>query len=142
MSKIDDLATEIWNDEFGGAANAPTVQFITSWLENNLGQLNTLLNTEFSGVDPEWQLEEPNIYKLLYLKHYYGKKARDTLRGIDEAADFITIREGDTMITRTNKNEVSKTYLNLSKDIQVEINDLVAKYNVYNSRPIEVDPSF
>ena len=56
----------------------------------NIGLLNTYLYTSFSGSDngegqrviSGFGLEEADIYKEMYLYHYYKKQARNTLRGI------------------------------------------------------------
>ena len=141
-NKIGTLASGIYYTEFdnltGAAQISGEIQSVSGWLQQNIGMLNSLINTSFSGEDPNWLLEEPNIYSQIYLGHYYRKKSRDTLRGIDESADFITLREGDTVITRTNKNEIAKTYLSLAKESEEALKDLIYKYNAYNSSPIQV----
>ena len=141
-NKIGTLASGIYYTEFdnltGASQISGEIQSISGWLQENIGLLNSLINTSFSGENPDWLLEEPNIYSQVYLANFYKKKSRDTLRGIDESADFITLREGDTVITRTNKNEIAKTYLSLAKEAEDTIKNLVYKYNVYNSSPIQV----
>jgi hypothetical protein len=82
--------------------------------------------------------EERAIYKQMYLYEFYTKKTRQVLRGIDSSVDFITLREGDTMITRTNKNEIAKTYRSLANDAKAEMEKLVAAYNIYMASPKQV----
>lgn len=141
-NKIGTLASGIYYTEFDNLNAAhqisAEIQSISGWLQENIGLLNSLINTSFSGENPDWLLEEPSIYSQVYLANFYKKKSRDTLRGIDESADFITLREGDTVITRTNKNEIAKTYLSLAKQAEETLKNLVYKYNVYNSSPIQV----
>ena len=72
MSNIGTLATSIFENEFD--STGVTVVSISGWLENNIGQLNNLLYKSFSGISgevPGLGLEEQNIYKELYLYHYY-----------------------------------------------------------------------
>jgi hypothetical protein len=83
-------------------------------------------------------LEESGIYKKLYLKHFYQKKARNVLKGIDSSVDFISLREGDSMITRTNKNEIAKTYRGMAKDAEEDLEKAVYAYNYYNAVPRQV----
>jgi hypothetical protein len=52
--------------------------------------------------------------------------------------DFITLRDGDSMITRTNKNEIAKTYRGLTNDATQRLEMLTAKYNIYSARPVQV----
>ena len=113
------IANTIFVNEFDSDADMASLVQVSGWFENNLGELNTLLFTSFSGsgkigtstqiFTPTLGLEESGIYKKLYLKHFYKKKARNVLKGIDNSVDFISLREGDSMITRTNKNEIAKT---------------------------------
>lgn len=142
MSVLSELATEIFETEFDSDSDVVTEVKIEAWLEANLGKLNILLESCYEGSDPVWSGEEPDIYKLMYLKDFYTKKAAKTLRGIDGGIDFITVKEGDTVITKTNKNEVAKTYRGLAKDAGDELEDLVDKYRRYNSQPVDVIPDY
>mgnify|MGYP001434405106 CR=1 FL=1 len=60
------------------------------------------------------------------------------LKGIDSSVDFISLREGDSMITRTNKNEIAKTYRGLAKDAEEELEKQVYAYNYYQAQPRQV----
>ncbi|MAR66811.1 MAG: hypothetical protein CL833_06115 [Crocinitomicaceae bacterium] len=149
---VSTIATGIFNDEFDSDTGFATIASISGWLANNVGLLNTTLYTAFSGsgsateypddtvVQPSgsFRFEEADIYKQVYLTNYYTKKARAVLKGIDSSVDFISLREGDSVITRTNKNEIAKTYRGFAKDAQERLDDLVAKYNIYAAEPIQV----
>jgi hypothetical protein len=138
------LANEIFANEFEFDSGYAQFYYLSGWLGNNIGLLNTKLYSSFS-VDAgvflptgSFQDEEASIYKQMYLHEFYTKKARQVLRGIDSSVDFITLREGDTMITRTNKNELAKTYKSLANDARDEIERLVASYNIYKAAPLQV----
>ena len=146
---VSTLATGIYNDEFDSDTGFATLSSISGWLANNVGLLNTTLYTSYSGsggattdttLQPSgnFRFEEGDIYKQLYLTNYYTKKARTILKGIGSSVDFITLREGDSTITRTNKNEVAKTYRGFAKDAQERLELLVAKYNIYDATPVQV----
>ena len=121
MNEFKVLANSVFVNEFDSDTDMATLSQISGWFENNIGELNTLIFTSFSGsgigvtdsikIVPEnkFGYEESGIFKQLYLKHFYRKKARNVLKGIDSSVDFISLREGDSMITRTNKNEIAKT---------------------------------
>ena len=142
------LANTVFVNEFDSDTNMATLTQVSGWFENNVGELNNLLFTSFSGsgdgghpsqvFTPTMGLEESGIYKKLYLKHFYQKKARNVLKGIDSSVDFITLREGDSMITRTNKNEIAKVYRGFAKDASEELEKAVYAYNFYQARPRQV----
>lgn len=141
MSNIGDLANSIYINEFD--STGVTVESISGWLENNIGQLNNVLYTSFSGVSGEvsgLNLEEQNIFKQMYLYHYYTKQTRKTIRGIadDTNGNILSVRDGDNAITFVNKNEVSKVYKNLAQDANKTLMDLVARYNSYQASPRQV----
>lgn len=141
----EELATEIVNDEFDyltGSEFSGEVLYISGWLSGHLGDLNILINTCFSGVsgeiDPVLEEEEEAIYKQLYMSNYYKRKVRDTLRGIDSSVDWQSIQEGDSKITRTNKNEVAKSWKSMANSANEELDKLISKYTIYEASPVQV----
>jgi hypothetical protein len=141
MSNIGDLANSIYINEFD--STGVTVDGISGWLENNIGQLNNVLYTSFSGENGNvsgLNLEEQNIYKQMYLYHYYTKQTRNTIRGIanDTNGNIISVRDGDNAITFVNKNEVSKVYRSLAQDAYDGLQSSIASYNIYNASPRQV----
>lgn len=141
MSEMSDLAEVIFNTEFDSDSTITNVSAITAWLEENLGLLNTLINTSFQGTDPNLGLEEESIYKLIYLYNFYSKQARNVLRGIISTAgggNILSVADGDNKIQFVNKNEVGKTYRDLAKEIKSQLDQLVTKYNIYGAKPLQV----
>ena len=141
MSNIGDLANSIYVNEFD--STGVTVEAISGWLENNIGQLNNVLYTSFSGENGNvsgLNLEEQNIYKQMYLYHYYTKQTRNTIRGIanDTNGNIISVRDGDNAITFVNKNEVSKVYRSLAQDAYDGLQSSITSYNIYNASPKQV----
>ena len=141
MSQIGELAEEICSGYFfylTGTNLTTQISDTSGWLTVSLGQLNNLIYTSYSGVDPSLGLEENSIYTQLYLQSYYTSKAIKVLANVDNDDDWIRITEGDTTLVRTNKNEVSKSYRGLSKDAQEMTNSLVASYHQYLAQPSQV----
>ena len=141
MSNIGDLANSIYINEFD--SSGVTVESISGWIENNIGQLNNTIYTSFSGVSGSvdgLNLEEQSILKEMYLCHYYTKQTRNTIRGIanDTNGNILSVRDGDNAITFVNKNEVSKVYKNLAQDANAKLMDLVSRYNSYQASPRQV----
>jgi hypothetical protein len=146
---VSTVATGIYRDEFDSDTGYQSISQISGWLENNVGLLNTQIYTSFSGSGTadgdtaiqgtgKFLYEEADIFKQLYLVEYYKKKMRSVLKGIDSSVDFITLRDGDSTITRTNKNEIAKTYRGLTNDAQTRLDALTAKYNIYGAVPLQV----
>lgn len=142
MNEIGDLASGIITTEFShitGSSFTIELSRVSGWLQNNIGTLNTLIYTSFSGENPGFDDEEDAIFSQLYLVGYYRKKIQDVLRGIDEAAiSFLTLKEGDTTIQQVNKNEVAKTYRGIYSDTKNLLDELVDRYTRYEAYPRQV----
>lgn len=91
MNQIGQLATTIWDNEFGHENSELereiAIEGISGQLEaNSLGQMNLMIYTSFgmvSGdVDPELKNEENAILTEIYLRDWYKKQSRNILRGI------------------------------------------------------------
>lgn len=140
------LATKIYDEEIGfhtsGSARTTEIGLIANWLEGHLGELNNLIYTSFSGYNPEgFNLEEQSIIRELYLSEYNRKAHRRVLRGIDGSdgsPDFQVIREGDSMIQKSNKNVTAKSYREAYLDSQARVKELVYAYNLYGAKPSQV----
>jgi hypothetical protein len=142
MSQIATLASGIYITEFDSDSTAANFTQISGWLSENLGLLNTLINTNFSGQNPNFGLEEQSIYKEVYLYNYYNKQSRNILRGITATSNagdnILSVSDGDNQITFVNRNEVGKVYRDLAKESKQKLDSLVAKYNIYASKPLQV----
>lgn len=143
MNRIGILATQIWDGEFKedeeDEIQAQTqIDFISGWLCSNIGALNTVLHTSFSGDNPDWGSEVSAIFYQMYMKHYYKKSARNMLKGINKSSDFIELRDADTAIKRNNRNEAVKSYNNLVKDTEEEIRRMIIKFHQYEMQPLQV----
>lgn len=163
MNQLGELAYHIWDIEFGDHSSSlereRNALLISGYLDVNLGQLNTLLNTDFylnktkDEVEPVLQYEEQAIFTQLYLKDYMQKQARKVLRNAtttssttttaDGVTDWIELREGDTSIRRsiatsTSKNASAKIFQDSSKDAMALLEKMVHSYNMYGSLPLQV----
>lgn len=148
MSTLSDLSEQIYDSELGfedgDDARNKEIALIESWLDAHVGELNTLLNTSFVSVSGEienFKGEEEAILREMYMYNYYRKHNRNVLRLVDGSVselDFQTIREGDSVITRSNKSEVAKNYRMLMAQTQERLDNLVHVYNLYASKPSQV----
>ena len=141
MSVLGDLASGIFVDEFDSDSDVVTSGSIQAWLENNLGQLNTLIYKDFSGSATGMDTEAQSIHKELYLYNYYSKQARLALRGITSSSSdnkILSLKDGESSVSFVNRNEVAKVYRGLSNDSKEKVDGLVAKYNIYEAKPQQV----
>lgn len=145
-TNLGNLALSIYDQELGfedhGEHREREVGLISGWLEGHLGELNTLIYTQFSGSNPTGlNLEEQSILKELYVSEYNRKAQRNVLRGIDGSnggSDFQVIREGDSMIQKSNKNVTARSYHDAYLSSQSRLKDLVYAYNLYGAKPNQV----
>ena len=139
MSNIGEIATRIYENEFD---DAPTelerefkIEYISGWLEANVGQFNNLTYQSF-GTEDNFLLEEENILTQLYLKDYYNKQARSVLIGATTGSmEWTRLTEGDTTIVRGNNLDFAREYKHLAKNAAEELKDLVYSYNSYQAMP-------
>ena len=77
---IHNLADEIFANEFDYDSGYAQFYYISGWLANNIGKLNTRLYSSFdvsgSYFTPtgSFKNEERSIYKQMYLHEFYNKK--------------------------------------------------------------------
>jgi hypothetical protein len=86
-------------------------------------------------------LEEKAIYKQIYLYNYYSKQSRNVLRGIVSSTssdNVLMVADGDNRIQFANKNEIGKTFRDLARDTKQTLDMMVAKYNIYAAKPLQV----
>ena len=126
--------------EFDADTSEVNISSISGWLEANIGELNNLLYTSFSGTNVDLNPEQANIYKHLYLGHYYKKKSRNAIKalGAGSGSAILSIRDEDSSVTFVNSNEISKQFRQISKDNFEEMNRLVNFYNSYQAAPVQV----
>ena len=143
MTTLENLAKDIMECEFDNDTCLNSLQSIECWLEANLGMLNSLINTSYCVEAQELDSEAQAVYKQAYLHNYYSKKARNALRGIisssgQDSGDVLSLNDGESKVTFTNKNETAKVIRGLANDSKSTLDTLVNKYNMYQSEPRQV----
>lgn len=117
--------------------------YIQNWYENNLGKLNTLLNTEIefdsltSEAKPELLDYQAAVYKQAFFCFYYLKLSRTFLgTSAYDASDWLEVKEGDTTIKRRNKTEIAKMYAALNKDCLADLETMANDARMNNALPV------
>ena len=141
-------------DELGNPSDYPPER-ITAWfLDNsNLGKLNNLIGTCFSGIaytndcgnvtgygiEPGVRNDQFAIYKMLFDYEYFKGEARNMAKSSATIGnDWTNLKEGDSSITKINKNEISKNLRSLSRDAKEDLDKAVKLYLKYNAIPDQV----
>jgi len=143
MQVLEQLAEELMADEFDGDDCLNSKQSILSWMRANLGVINGLLDQCYELDGSDMDEEAQAIYKQAYLYHHYSKKARNALRGIMDTSvssegEVASISDGESRVTFTNKNESAKIIRAFANDAKNIMDQLVNKYNMYQSEPRQV----
>jgi hypothetical protein len=144
MNTFGTMASEIYSFEFDGDSTITSISAISGWLQANLGKLNTVVYSNFTGDGSDIPIEAQSIHKELYLYSYYTKQARNALRGIinagssSDGSNILSVKDSDSMVTFVNKNEVSKVYRGLASDSKITLDKLIAQYNIYAAEPRQV----
>jgi hypothetical protein len=143
MQVLEELAQELMQDEFDNDSSLNSTQSILSWMRANLGVLNGLLDQCYELDGDDMDEEAQAIYKQAYLYHHYSKKARNALRGIMDCSvssggEVASISDGESRVTFTNKNESAKIIRAFANDAKNIMDELVHKYNMYQSEPRQV----
>lgn len=130
--KIHLIADEIFREL--GRPSSYSIPSIAFWLRNHIGDLNLLVGTSFAidtdtiSIIPELAEEDKSILKKLFNIYYYGILASQFLGAASQ--DIVTEVSSDGATVRmVNKNEVSKSYVQLKRDEEAALKDLVKGYN-------------
>jgi Holliday junction resolvasome RuvABC endonuclease subunit len=137
-----------------GEPTAYSLSRVSGWVldNSNLGKLNNLIGTNYISeyitgvtgvtgyaITPQPGNNELAIYSLVFEYNYYSQLARDTAISAGTAAgDWTSLAEGDSRISRVNKNEVSKTLRGIASDTKQNLDKSVKMYLKYEATPNQV----
>jgi len=136
-----DIATEVWE-----SLESPTtisIPAITYHLRSDIGVLNNLLGTSYDidvttlEIVPSLGEEEKSILKSIYLVWYYGRQAIAFL-GVNGITLTVEVSSDGGTVRRGSKTLQSAQYLQLKRDEQKSLKDLVAAYRLSKSMPLQV----
>lgn len=127
--KLIDIADQIFRDL--DQPESTTLPSIVAWLQySSVSKLNVLIGSCVSlkdgDVDPELTDVQASIIYQLYMVHYYDKQIQKNLGA--SAFDWSEVVEGDSRVRRVSKNEIAKTYQQLSKSSKDILDDLIFYY--------------
>lgn len=118
--------------------------------DTNLGKINNLLKTDYS-IDPnsleivdskgvEITPEVAGIYELLYQLNYYIRQINRYLGAGGVETNILQEGTSDGGTLRfVSRNEISKSFIQIKKDIQVQLDKLVNNFKRNSYRPLSID---
>lgn len=142
--KITDAATEIYLEN--GEPSFTSIPAISYWIRAKIGELNNLIYTDFvintdleivDGEGIEIPIDAMAIIKKMYLVYFYGRVIANNLgsAGVDVA---IEISSDGSTIRNANRNDIARTYLNLKRDEEANLDTLIKGYSAKDVLPISV----
>lgn len=134
------LATEIFDD-----LEQPSdviISSITSYLKNNIGNLNILINESYvlnddQSVTPPISQNAAGILKAIYMIRYYNKK----ILGTTGAAGYSPIKRvsSDGFTTEfSDSTSLAKFWLEMKKEAQKQLDDLCNAYKIDKVLPGQI----
>lgn len=159
LNEVGNLATGIFKYDFDSNTGSVSMDYISGWLQNNMGELNVLIHTCYSGENPGFRVEEQSIYRQVFLKNYYTKLGRSALMGVSTSSssssssgsgsivtsDWTELRDGDSVIKRqamlaspATKVSASRTFSSFAQDADYTLRDLLQRYTSYRGGPRQV----
>lgn len=121
-----------------------SVAKILKWLQDNLGQLNDLIATNYqiseNDASPELGIDEAGIFGIIYLMNYYQRQIQSNLGA--SAYDWSEVVEADTRVRRVSRNEIAKSYRFLSNDSRDYLYRLVESYKKFKCVPVSYRSDF
>ena len=124
--------------------DSPTPGVIEYWLRHNIGNLNNLLNTGYSidqtdgTVEPDLGENEAAIFQTMYLVKYYEGRIRANL-GAAAIDSILEVSENGAVVRMVSKNNLALSYIQLKKQEQETLNNLVTFYRGNNAIPQGID---
>lgn len=139
---ITDLGNEIFFEL--GSPTDISIASIAFWLRSNIGHLNSTISTSYEinsstpfECNPTIGENEKIIFKKLYLIYYYNKFVITNLGASSFDAIIEYTSDGST-IRKVNRNEVSKVYLQLRNQHQLELEKMISMYKMDKFSPLQV----
>lgn len=137
---INAFASGIWNDLNQPSITSPTA--IAWWLYYNVGRLNTMIYTNYSGVSgsivPDMGPAEASIYKDIYIVKFWERMVNSNVGAAAWDASVIQVTEGNRTIKVTDRNNIAKTCLAAKDSAQKDLMQLIALYKINAATPYEV----
>ncbi|MEK6880392.1 MAG: hypothetical protein AABY22_12320 [Nanoarchaeota archaeon] len=138
---LEDRCSQFY-EELGNPSGVSEA-YIKNWFISNVGALNLLINTNYSGVtgiiNPEISGDAMIVFKEFFLKKYYDRQISLNLGANAYNNDWVEISEEGTKIRRPAKTEIAKNYQVLSEKTQNNLDYYVKLFRSNTALPLSQD---
>jgi hypothetical protein len=145
--KITDLSSDTFLLELEEDSTV-SIASINQWYRANIGSLNNLIHTSYEVSPPAYEIvnaddgeeigvNESAIYKCLYLRSFFSRKVNSFLGAA--AIDVIQVQQDGINIRGYDRNQLSKTYLELKKQNEENLKQLLNNYKYNRATPLHVE---
>ncbi len=149
--KVVDIATEFFKT-FGEPSDSP-IPVIAYWIRNNIGQLNSAINTRFyintttleineadsqdSSVVTEIGIEEKDVLKAIFQVYLMDKEIRKNIMTYT-TAPVIEIQEDGYSVRMASATEVGRNLYTFRKAVADALKDAITAYKTNKATPRQV----
>tara|TARA_Y100000592_G_C5475033_1_gene321798 strand:+ start:81 stop:596 length:516 start_codon:yes stop_codon:yes gene_type:complete len=146
--KVVDISDEIFREL--GEPSTLSIPAIAYWIRSNVGQMNNLIHTDYyiqskdleivtlvNKVAVEIGENEKAILKKMYFIHFYDQKLRTQMLTMDTDT-VIAVRDGDSSVTKVNRNEIAKSIAAVKNQEYQELRMMVQSYSTSKAGPLQV----
>lgn len=138
MPSLLEIATQIHQDL--ESPDSPTVGVIQYWLRHHITELNNLINVGYTidnndgSIEPDLVDQDSAILKKIYMVYYYDSKIRANL-GAASNDPVMEVSENGAVVRLISKNNIALSYIQMKKQEQEELNNLITFYRSNNATP-------
>jgi hypothetical protein len=124
--------------------SSPTVGVIQYYFRHNIGTLNNLLNSSYvidaanGAISPDLGEQEGSIFMSLYMIYYWGNKVNESI-GAAGYDHVLEVQENGAIVRMVNKNSLALSFIQLKKQEQDNLDNLVCFYRGNNAVPQSID---
>ena len=127
----DEIIVDLDND------SSLSSSFVQQYLIGNIGKLNNAIGSNIivdcSGFNPLPTDDEKDILKFFFICQYYANLAKNSLGAA--AFSFISVKESDTEIRTVSKNDLAKSYNEMSKQCKESLKETIKFYRQNKALP-------
>lgn len=150
--KIADISDDFY--QHLGSPSDLSIATIARWIRNNIGQLNSAINTVFylnssleivriNPDDPtkteeiEIADEEKDVYKSIYEVYYFDKKIRDNILSYTSSPVIEVTEDGNT-IRVASPTEIGRNLYTFRKAATDTLQNAINAYKINKSKPRQI----
>ena len=140
INTVTSIAQEIY-EEMGEPSDF-SIASIAAWVRRNIGGLGNSLNNSYEinsltlEISPNLSDIEKYIFKKMYSIYFFDLKIKSA--GSLAVSDYTSIKDDFGSVQKLNTNEVLKSFYQIRQQDYKELKDLITKYSLNASSPVQV----